>query len=557
MKITDKEAQTAIEMQKSIFSFIEHMWGLIPQPPKPEYEELVKLALDQGQYHIIQHHHFQPFIKFTHITWQQYLILTAYQRAINGKDKREIATSSGHGIGKSASIAWIIFHFLFSYENCNIACTAPSKDQMFDVLWKEASVWHQRMKIKKIASWFDITSDKIAVKGREKQWWARAKTSSKDNPEALSGVHADDVLLLADEASAVHDIVYENGSGSLTNENYVFIMISNPTKDSGKFYRAFHKSGEKDLYQHLTFSSEDSPVVEKGYVEKKLTEAGGDRDDDLYRVRVRGLFPKKGSIESKNYYQLVKQSYLNFAPKPLSPQEYPWEAKHTTLGIDPAGKGQDETVWVLRDNFRAEIVAYEKISNEFTIARKTIAFLQYRNLIGCNIVIDNFGSQGANVGMEIANMSGIQNFSQFIYPINVGDTLVNERLNKKYLNIKAYYYDVLNTWLIKGGELIQDSRWEDERPALKFTYGENNKIKMMPKAVLQREKIKSPNAWEALMLTIKFLDQSILFTENLQTVTSNKELMSNKIKNQHNNQNSSTTVKKSIISDEDYLSDYL
>lgn len=554
MKISDKEARIAADMQDNIFSFIEHIWGLSPQPVKPEHKELVQTLIDQGRYNEIKKEYFTTFVKYEHVTWQQYLMLSAYQRAIDREDKREIAIASGHGVGKSASIAWIIFHFLFAYENSNTAVTAPSKDQMFGVLWKECSLWKSRMKIKKIANMFKITSDKITVVGRHLQWFAHARTSSKDNPEALSGMHADDVLLLADEASAVHDIVYENGSGSLTNDNYVFIMISNATKDSGKFYRAFNKEGERDLYQHLTFSSEDSPVVEPTYCEKKLIEAAGDRDDDLYRVRVRGLFPIKGSIENKNYYQLIKESYLNIQPKPdnnpNSPSLYPWDPATTTMGLDPAGKGQDETVWVLRDNYRAEIIGWEKISSEFTIARMTLAFLSQYNLVGCNIVIDNFGSDvGSNTGMEIVNMASAlaPNFSQFVHPINVGSALANQRLKEKYVNIKAYYYDVLNSWLLKGGELIKDPRWIDELAAMKFTYDSthHNKIKMMPKAVLQKEKIKSPNCWEALMLTIKFFNHDLL---NPITTVQRKSLKRNTL---------SKTSKNSRINSSDYLNGYL
>ena len=128
MQITEKEAQSAIEMKQSIFVFIKNMWGLIPQPIKPEFEIFVKLCIDLGDYTKVKKEHFEKFTKGKHITWQQFLILSAYQRAVDKKDKKEISVVSGHGIGKSAAIAFIIFHFLFAYENCNIACTAPSKD---------------------------------------------------------------------------------------------------------------------------------------------------------------------------------------------------------------------------------------------------------------------------------------------------------------------------------------------------------------------------------------------------------------------------------------------
>lgn len=545
MLVTDEEAQEAINMADNIFYFIEKMWGLIPQPIKPEFEDFVKLCIDTGQYTKVKKDHFQRFIKFEHITWQQFLILSAYQRALDKKDKKEISTVSGHGIGKSASLAWIIFHFLFAYEDSNIACTAPSADQMFDVLWKEASKWHGRMKLKNIKNWFEITSDKITVCGREKQWWAKAKTASKDKPEALSGVHSDDVLFLVDEASAVADIIYENGLGSLTNENYVFIMISNGTKDNGLFYRSHNDEDESSLYQHLQFSSEDSPVVDPGFCAKILKKAGGDRDDDLYRVRVRGLFPKQGSIENKNYFRLVKTSYLNEVD---DEQFYEWDPEKTVLGIDPSGKGKDRTTWVLRDNFRAKLIGTEKISNELSIARKTFSFLSFYNIIGCPIVIDNFG-KGANVGLKIIEVSGMANFAEFIYGVNVGDKLTHPRLKYKFYNLRAYYFDLMNEWLIWGGEVVKDKIFREEIPSLLYTYDENEIIRMIPKRLFRTDKdfkqLKSPNAWDALMLTFKKFDPGILREKSIYNKQFGK------------NSSLSNRPKNSIVNSEDYLDNYL
>lgn len=542
MLITDKEAEATIAMQENIFIFIENMWGLTPQPPRPEHEAFIDLCILLGDYEKIEKKHFQTFVKYKHITWQQFLILSAYQRAVNGDDKREVSVVSGHGVGKSASIAWIIFHFLFAWENCNVACTAPSKEQMFGVLWKEASLWHSRMQNEQIRSFFRITSDKIVVQGREKQWWANAKTASVDKPEALSGIHSDNVLLLADEASAIHDKIFENASGSLTNENYVFIMISNGTKDTGLFYRSHENEDEAPMYQHLRFNSEDSPVVKPEFCKKTLKKAGNNRDHDLYRVRVRGLFPKKGSMDNKNWMPLVHKSCLNEVD---DNPHYEWDPEKTVLGIDPAGKGQDETVWMLRDNFRCKIIGWEEISNDLSIARQTWALLRYYKIIGCPIVIDNFGV-GANAGLKIVELANIPNFSQFIYGVNVGDKLTNPRLKAKFYNQKAYLYDKMNAWLMWGGEITKDKRFRDELSALLYTFDENEIIRMISKKVLKAEGIKSPNCWDSLMLTFKLFDIATLDEKS----TANKH-------NLKHPSLSNTSKKGTINNEDDYLNDHL
>ena len=77
------------------------------------------------------------FVKGKNITWQQDDILSAIELAISGKAKKRIAIKSGHGIGKTTTLAWIILWFLFTHLDAQIPCTAPTENQMYDVLWKE------------------------------------------------------------------------------------------------------------------------------------------------------------------------------------------------------------------------------------------------------------------------------------------------------------------------------------------------------------------------------------------------------------------------------------
>ena len=218
------------------------------------------------------------------------------------------------------------------------------------------------------------------------------------------------------------------------------------------------------------------------------------------------------------------------------------------MGIDPAGKGKDETNWVLRDNFRAKIIGWEKISDEFSIARKTWAFLSFYNLIGCPIVIDNFG-KGANVGLKIVEQTNIPNFTEFIYGVNVGDKLTHPKLKKKFYNKRAFYYDTMNAWLMAGGEVVDNKRFRKEMPSLLYTYGENRIIQMIPKKTLRVDKdfkhLKSPNSWDSLMLTFKIFNRKLLEEKS----TQKRHLMKNI--------SLSNTMKKGIVSSEDYLSQYL
>lgn len=71
------------------------------------------------------------------------------------------------------------------------------------------------------------------------------------------------------------------------------------------------------------------------------------------------------------------------------------------MGIDPAGSGKDKTSIVIRDNWKAWVVAEEKKSTPESVAELVATInMQYP----CKyIYYDNFGV-GANVGSILANI---------------------------------------------------------------------------------------------------------------------------------------------------------
>jgi hypothetical protein len=225
---------------------------------------------------------FEPFESGKMLTWQQTELFLSIKRALNGQGKRKIAIKSGHGIGKSSGIAMLIIWFMFCFEDCKIPCTAPTQTQMHDVLWAELSVWHRKLP-KQISDVFEWTTSYFRVKEKSESWFARARTARKEQPEALAGIHANDVMVIADEASGIDDVIFNAGKSALTNPNTLFIMISNPTRLTGYFYNAFNAN--IDTFQTLSFNGEESPIVDHKFVEDIEKEHGIDSDE--YRIRVR------------------------------------------------------------------------------------------------------------------------------------------------------------------------------------------------------------------------------------------------------------------------------
>ena len=221
-------------------------------------------------------------IGLTPDTWQAEAL-----NAIVKHDK--VSIRSGHGVGKSTLLSWVCLWHLStrSGDSCKLPMTAPTAHQLSDVLMSEISQNYRRM-----PEWYrdqlSLKSDRVEVVGKEQECFAVARTSRRENPEALQGFHASSggLLFIIDEASGVDEKVFETAQGSLSTSGAKVIMTGNPTRTQGYFYDSFH--GDRDRWYTMKVSCTDSKNVDPAFVEdmkQKYTE-----DSSVYRVRVLGEF---------------------------------------------------------------------------------------------------------------------------------------------------------------------------------------------------------------------------------------------------------------------------
>lgn len=99
----------------------------------------------------------------------------------------KVAVKSGQGVGKTGVEAVALLWFLSCFSFPRVVATAPTKQQLHDVLWSEASKWMERSPLlRNILKW---TKTYIYMDGHEKRWFAVARTATK--PENMQGFHED------------------------------------------------------------------------------------------------------------------------------------------------------------------------------------------------------------------------------------------------------------------------------------------------------------------------------------------------------------------------------
>ncbi|PZM81825.1 hypothetical protein DLH72_04995 [Candidatus Gracilibacteria bacterium] len=480
--------------------FYRDIWGLEEQKILPEYKEfynevLEKAKTDSEELFKLKLYMFEKFQKGKHITWQQAIIIKTLEENLKDLGEKnltiKISIKTGHGIGKSNEFSRIIVWFLFCFYKSKIGLTAPDSQTLYDALFSEVGNAVNSILSEDIKKEFIKTTDYLRIRGMEDQWFARCKTGKKENPEALAGLHADSIMLIGEEASGLPEEILNAGNSNLTGRLNIFLLIGNPLRNNGYFYDTF-KLGS---WINLSFSGEESPIT--GNYPEEIKEKYGEESDE-YRRRILGKFPREDILDDKGFVQLVLEKHIN------KTEDLEIFGQRKILGVDCAGEGKDLTTWVLRDNLKAIIVGSEKISDENSIANKTLTIAKHFGVKAEDIVIDNFG-KGANVGVILASLGYKPT------PIYVGDTKLKvgeikkdiEEEGQKFLNLRALLFWRLKKWLEGGGQLGESQHWEEIK-ILRYKRTLKDQIQIMSKEEMRKNGFKSPDFADALSLTFYF-----------------------------------------------------
>ena len=241
-----------------------------------------------------------------------------------------IAIRSGNGTGKTCFLAWSVLWFLVTHYPAKIACTAPSAHQLADVLWPELGLWLRRMP-EALREQFVLTNDRLQLVDGDS--FATARTARKETPEVFQGLHAENLLFIADEASGVDDVIFEVGAGSMSTPGAKTILTGNPMRASGFFYDTFNRNA--DNWYTIKVSALDvsmMPYADVRYPDEIAATYG--RDSNVYRVRVLGEFPTSEDDV------LIPMDLLEAAQnRQVSPSQF----YAPVWGLDVARFGDDRT----------------------------------------------------------------------------------------------------------------------------------------------------------------------------------------------------------------------
>lgn len=398
-----------------------------------------------------------------------------FLRAI-ARGERRISVRAGHGVGKSTACSWaLIWHMTCRFpQKCVV--TAPTAGQLFDALYAELKSWINKLP-EVLRDSFEVFSDRIVLKGAPESSFISARTSSGDRPEALAGVHSENVLLVVDEASAVPEAVFEAAAGSMSGHSATTILISNPTRNSGLFYKTHHDLASDWFRMHV--SCINNRLVASDFVRQIESTYG--RASNAFRIRVLGEFALADDdtlIPADIVDSAFTRDVTASANEPL------------VYGVDVARFGSDRTALCKR---RGNIVSEIKSWGGLDLMQTVGSIVNEAKLDKPDeICVDTIGL-GSGVADRLREMG-----------YNVRDVNVAESsaMNPNANRLRDELWLSVKEWLTtRAVRMTHDAGLRHELVAPRYTFTSAGKIVVESKDSMRKRGMRSPDLADALCLT--------------------------------------------------------
>jgi hypothetical protein len=264
-----------------------------------------------------------------------------------------MAVSSGHGVGKSVLVAWLVDWIMSTRPHAQGVITANTSIQLETKTWPAITRW---TKLCLTAHRFEVNTARMYERGHKESWFCTPQTCREENSESFAGQHAKDStsFYIFDEDSAVPDQIHTVAEGGLTDGEPMIFLFGNPTRLTGQFHRAVF-GAERSRWASVVVDSRTSRFTNKDTITDWIEQYG--EDSDFVRVRVRGLPPRASDaqfIDQQRVLDAQKRSVVVLPDEPL------------VCGCDLAWGGGDDNVVRFRRGADARSLPPIRVKGEFT-----------------------------------------------------------------------------------------------------------------------------------------------------------------------------------------------
>jgi len=396
-----------------------------------------------------------------------------------------MAASSGHGIGKSVMVAWLVDWIMSTRPFCRGTITANTFTQLETKTWAAIQWWTS---LCLTAPWFAVTSKKMAHRQHLTSWFCSPQSCKEQNSEAYAGQHAADStsFYIFDEDSAVPDVIHEVSEGGLTDGEPMVFRFGNPTRSSGDFHKCCFGS-MRERWKPIIVDSRESRFTNKAQIAEWIQDYG--EDSDFVRVRVKGLPPAASDL------QFIASDVVREAQR-RAPSALPDDP--LVCGLDVARGGSDTCVFAFRRGGDARSVPLVRIPGEqardsMRLVTKATEILDktYDGRQVAMLFVD-----GTGIGGPIVDRIQQLGYGRRVLEVQFGATPPD----MKYANMRAYMWGKLRDWLPRGAIPASPSL-EQDLTAPGYTHDKQDRVVLEAKEKMKARGVASPDHGDALALT--------------------------------------------------------
>jgi hypothetical protein len=337
------------------------------------------------------------------------------------------------------------------------------------------------------------------------KWYAFGGTS--DEPSNFQGYHAEDILIIIDEASGIKEEIFDAIEGNLTSERSRLLMIGNPIEVSGVFFQ----SHRLETYNKIHIAVWDTPnftafgitrddilngtweekitgplpfpgLVTPRWVADKVVSWG--TGSPMWDARIEGNFPELGTDT------LIPLIYVEqAAQRELTPKDDDEES----IGGDFARFGDDKIVFTPRKGPKVK---------EQSIHQKmdTMASGQIADHIFKSHPFAHFN--GDIIGLGSGPMDRLRQLNpmreDMIHDVNVA---IDANDSERFINLRAEIFWSLRERFIAGDiDIPDDDELKAQLSSIKYKFDSRGRIQIESKEDMKKRGLPSPDRADSLAL---------------------------------------------------------
>lgn len=418
-----------------------------------------------------------------------------------------VVVKACHASSKTYTGARVLLWFLARYSpEAVVVTTAPTWGQVEKLLWGEVHSALARSRY----PFPEATLTGLKMGPKRYAYGLSTSVTKSDEGVKFQGIHAENVLIILDEAPGVDPKIWTAIEGARAGGNVRILAIGNPTISSGPFHDAFTLG--RDGWKTFTISAFNTPnlrgidltelispqfekeldndacpyLTKRRWVKEKYFEWGPGHP--LWESRVLGDFPKQSEDA------LLSLSWLEAAK---NRDEKPLANAKLTAGIDVAGPGEAETSLTIRRG--GHILHHQQWPISDPRGEIVSILNQYKGALSA-VNVDAVG-----IGWYIYEHMKDLKFPAFpiIAQAPPGDS-------EKYKDEKAEYYWGLRMRFAEGDiSGLSDEKTIGQLASIRYKHNARGQVEIESKEDALKRGVKSPDRAESIMLA--FADRVALY----------------------------------------------